>query len=127
MSAIDPLLAGCQIALATAFSVAAAGKWHRRDSLDESLLRDLGVPRALAVVAAPVLPVAELGVAVLVLFPGTVKVGAVLAFLLLVGFSGFLAIALLRGWRGHAAALGRQNARWALAHLPATPSWSRWR
>ena len=105
MSAVDLLLVGCQVALSATFAVAAVGKWRRRSALGNSLLQGIGLPRGIAV-AAPALPVAEFGVAVLVLFPGTSAVGAVLASLLLVFFSGFLAIALMRGWRGSCGCFG---------------------
>ncbi len=95
---MDVMLALAAAVVWLVFLVAGLRKL-RQASATASTLRGFGVPAALAGSMAPVLPWAELAVAVLLLVPGLATLGAGLALLLLVGFSAAIVAALLRGKR----------------------------
>src|SRR4051812_38056089 len=85
-----------RIGLAVVFAVAGAGKLADREGARNAAV-DFGAPEALAGPLAVAIPLAELAVAVLLLFPSTAGLGAVGAVALLTLFSAAIALALARG------------------------------
>src|SRR5947209_4997139 len=85
-----------RLALAAVFAAAGTAKLADRDGAQKAAL-DFGAPRRLAAPLAVALPVAELGVAILLLLAGSARAAAVGAVALLVLFSAAIAVAVLRG------------------------------
>lgn len=85
-----------QLGLAAVFAVAGAAKLADRNGARKAAV-DFGAPEALAGPLAVAIPIAELAVAVLLLFASTARWGALGALALLTVFSGAIALALARG------------------------------
>ena len=93
---MDALLLSIRCLLAAVFIVAAIGKLLDLDGSHRALV-EFGVPARLARLGAVLLPVAELAVAIALLFVPTARWGAVGALLLLLGFSAGVVRAISRG------------------------------
>jgi thiol-disulfide isomerase/thioredoxin len=95
---MDALLLTASIALAAVFAVAGSAKLLDRAG-SRIAARAFGVPDRLAGEVAVALPLAEIAVALLLLFPATRWWGAIAALALLVLFTAAVARALARGER----------------------------
>jgi methylamine dehydrogenase accessory protein MauD len=93
---LDALILASRLLLAAVFVVAAYGKLADREGTRQAVVA-FGVPEPAAPVLAPVLPVAELAVAGLLLPSATALAGALGALALLLLFSGAIALNLARG------------------------------
>jgi peroxiredoxin/uncharacterized membrane protein YphA (DoxX/SURF4 family) len=96
MSSVDTVVLVLRIVLAVVFATAGVGKLLDREG-SVSALRDFGLGGSLAEIGGRALPVAELAVALALLFPVTATAGAVGAVVLLLAFIGGISAALLRG------------------------------
>ena len=93
---MDALLLSIRCLIAAVFIVAAVGKLLDLDGSHRALV-EFGVPARLARFGAVLLPVAELAVAIALLFGPTARWTAVAALLLLLGFSAGVVRAISRG------------------------------
>ena len=93
---MDVVLLSLQLGLAAVFAVAGIAKLADREGARKAAL-DFGAPPALAGPLAIALPIAELAVAGLLLFPSTAGWGALGALALLAVFSAAIGLALARG------------------------------
>jgi methylamine dehydrogenase accessory protein MauD len=93
---IGALTLAARLVLAAVFAVAGAAKLRDRRSAAQAA-REFGVPKRLAGPVGLILPLAELTVAGLLLFPGTVLAGEAGALALLLLFSAAIGITLARG------------------------------
>ena len=95
---MDVVVFAARLVLAAVFAV--AGWTKARDPAGtRAALRDFGVPDRLAPAVAFLLPVAELAVAILLLFHDTAAAGAVAAIALLAVFITAISVSLARGQR----------------------------
>jgi len=103
----DLLVAVARVVLAGVFAAAAWGKLTDRLGTQQAA-RDFGVPAVAAPAVAFIVPVAELTVAVLLIFGGSAAVaGAVGAVALLAVFTIAIAVSLSRGRRPDCHCFGR--------------------
>jgi uncharacterized membrane protein YphA (DoxX/SURF4 family)/thiol-disulfide isomerase/thioredoxin len=93
---VDTVLLVLRVVLALVFATAGVGKLLDREGSARAL-RDFGVSRPLATIGGTVLPVAELLVALALLFPPTATAGAIGALLLLVAFIVGISRAIIQG------------------------------
>ena len=93
---LDALILASRLVLAAVFAVAAVAKLADREGTRQAVVA-FGAPQRLAAGLAVLLPVAELAVAVLLIPPATALAGALGALVLLVLFSGAIALNLMRG------------------------------
>lgn len=93
---MDLLSLGAGIILAVVFAVAGVAKLADRPGT-RTAIEAFGVPRALVAPAALLVPLAELGVAVLLLVPGAGAAGAAGALVLLTVLSAAVAVSMVRG------------------------------
>jgi thiol-disulfide isomerase/thioredoxin/uncharacterized membrane protein YphA (DoxX/SURF4 family) len=94
--AVDALLLSIRCLLAAVFIVAAIGKLLDLDGSRRALV-EFGGPARAAWLGGVLLPLAELAVAIALLFAGTARWGAVGALLLLLAFGAGVARAMARG------------------------------
>jgi len=107
---VDAVTVVARIVLAGVFAV--AGWTKARDPAGtRAAVRDFGVPAALAVPVAFLLPVAELTVAILLLFKDTVVAGAVGAVVLLALFIAAITVSLARGQQPDCHCFGQVRSR----------------
>ena len=92
----EALVLAARLVLAVCFAVAGGAKLADREGTREAVVA-FGAPARLAGPLALILPVAELSVAVLMLFSATSVAGAAAALGLLVLFSAAIAVSLARG------------------------------
>jgi Methylamine utilisation protein MauE len=93
---VEALVLAARLVLAVCFAVAGGAKVADREGTREVVVA-FGAPARLAGPLALILPVAELSVAVLLLFSATAVAGAAAALGLLVLFSAAIAVSLARG------------------------------
>jgi peroxiredoxin/uncharacterized membrane protein YphA (DoxX/SURF4 family) len=96
MTAMDTLLVAAQCLLAAVFAVAGVAKLLDLNRSRRAVL-DFGVPAPAARIVGTVLPVAEIAVAVGLLFTPTAQWAGLAAFLLLLGFIAGIANAMRKG------------------------------
>ncbi len=102
----ETLTTTARVALGLIFATAGVGKLADRPGVVAAAKR-LGVPPALAVPVARLLPVAELGVAATMLWPPAIVPGAAAGLFLLVLFTGLVVLNLRRGQRPPCHCFGR--------------------
>ncbi|HYE88877.1 MAG TPA: MauE/DoxX family redox-associated membrane protein [Vicinamibacterales bacterium] len=93
----DFLIYGGRILLAAVFGVAALAKLADRSGSSTGVLIDFGVPRPIATVAAPLLPIAELALAAFLISGSLAWWGAALGAALLAAFTVAMIANLARG------------------------------
>jgi thiol-disulfide isomerase/thioredoxin len=93
---MDAVSLAFRCVLTVVFVIAAVGKLLDRQG-SSAAVEGFGVPRSVARVAGPVLPIVELLVAVALVFSPTAVVGAGGALLLLIGFAAGISRAMLQG------------------------------
>jgi uncharacterized membrane protein YphA (DoxX/SURF4 family)/peroxiredoxin len=93
---VDTLILALRVVLAVVFATAGVGKLLDRDGSVRAL-RDFGVGRRLAGVGGTALPIAELLIALALLFPTTATAGAIGALLLLLAFIVGISRAIING------------------------------
>jgi peroxiredoxin len=96
MSAMDSILVAAQLVLAVVFAVAGVAKLFDRFGSQRALV-DFGVPARAAVHLGLLLPLAEMGSALALVFRPTARWGAVAALVLLAAFIFGIARAMRRG------------------------------
>jgi peroxiredoxin len=107
---MEVVLLGARMVLAAVFLTAALGKLRDLAGARQALT-DFGVPPGMARVAGPLLPTAELALAVGLLVPGTAWWAAVAAAGLLLVFCAGIGRALVRGERPDCQCFGRAHSR----------------
>src|SRR4051794_11555179 len=93
---VETVVLVLRVVLIAVFATAGVGKLMDREGSVRAL-RDFGLGERLAQVGGTALPIAELAVAVLLLFPPTATAGAIVAILLLLAFIGGISRALIQG------------------------------
>jgi uncharacterized membrane protein YphA (DoxX/SURF4 family)/thiol-disulfide isomerase/thioredoxin len=93
---MDTVVLALRIVLVVVFATAGYGKLRDLDG-SRRAMKDFGVPEGLAPLVGAALPIVELIVAVLLIFPATARAGAIAAALLLLAFMAGIARALSKG------------------------------
>jgi peroxiredoxin/uncharacterized membrane protein YphA (DoxX/SURF4 family) len=93
---MDTVVLLIRIVLAAVFVLAGVGKLLDLEG-SRRAVRDFGVPDRLSSLAGPLLPIAELAAAVMLVIRPTAQIGAALALVLLLAFIGGIANALRQG------------------------------
>jgi len=107
---VDAVALVARVVLAGVFAVAGWTK-ARDPGGTRAAIRDFGVPAPLAVPVAFLLPVAELTVAILLLFKDTFVAGAIGAVVLLALFIAAISVSLARGQRPNCHCFGQIGSR----------------
>lgn len=96
----------CSLAAALVFAASGLAKATSLKRFRTSLRKTYGLPTSAATVLAPIVPVAELAVAVVLVFGQTRPVGLLVGSGLALAFLGFASVAIAQGRRGDCGCLG---------------------